>query len=179
MLSIFIELLTVALCIALWVSPTGHYGGHWLFVSALIVSIRTDLESLLLSHYVTLYLIPIGALLAAASLLPVSLLESLAGAALGYGILVVTEKTTLYMTGKQGLGRGDAELLAMIGAFTGPLGCWCTLLIGSTLGAIIGMSYLIARSKVRHTKLPFGPFLACGALMFLLLQTYIISFLVS
>jgi prepilin signal peptidase PulO-like enzyme (type II secretory pathway) len=68
------------------------------------------------------------------------------------------------------LGQGDLELLAFIASFTGPAGCIMTLFIGSTLGALIGIAYISLFKQNRETMIPFGPFLALGAMTYSLFQ---------
>ena len=151
-------------------APLDYFFAYFIFFSALIVSIRSDLETMLLSRWVTLYILPLGFLFSHLAMLPISLAESVLGAALGYGILLLFAKLFLWLTQKQGMGQGDLELLAFIGAFTGPIGIWVTLIIGSWIGSIISLAYLWITKKDRSAKIPFGPFLALGALSYVLLQ---------
>ena len=74
---------------------------------------------MLISRYVTLALVPIGLLLSALGLLPVSFTESFFGTLFGYGVLWFIATTFEKITGKQGMGQGDLDLLAFIGSFTG------------------------------------------------------------
>lgn len=76
-------------------------------------------------------------------------------------------------TGKQGIGQGDLDLLAFIGSFIGPFGCWITLLIGSIAGSLVGIVYLTIGGASRETRIPFGPFLALGAVFFVLYNDYL------
>jgi leader peptidase (prepilin peptidase) / N-methyltransferase len=63
-----------------------------------------------------------------------------------------------------GLGFGDVKLLAAIGGWLGVQAVLPTILIGSILGTLIGVSaLLINRNYSMRTALPFGPFLAFGA----------------
>ncbi len=64
-----------------------------------------------------------------------------------------------------GMGGGDIKLMAAIGAFTGYKGTFITVLTGSTVGAVIGIVAIIFSKAGRRTKVPFGPFLAFGALV--------------
>jgi len=82
------------------------------------------------------------------------------------------------MTKRHGLGQGDLELLAFIGSFLGIIGTWFTLLIGSLLGSLFGISYWIVQRKInRNLKIPFGPFLALSAIIFVLFRNAILSIL--
>ncbi len=148
---------------------------YFIFFSALIVSIRSDLQYMLISRFVTLYILFIGPLLAWYKLLPISLYESISGIIFGYFILYGLANLFFYITKKNGMGQGDFELLAFIGSFIGIIGCWSSLLIGSTIGSLLGVSYITIFKKNRSTKIPFGPFLAFGATTFVLFQKTILQ----
>jgi leader peptidase (prepilin peptidase)/N-methyltransferase len=158
--------------------PAVYFFPYFIFFSALIVTIRSDLETLLISRYVTLFLIPIAFALSATGMLPIDLTDSISGALAGYAILFMTAKLFLWLTGKEGMGQGDVELLAFIGSFVGILGCWFSLLLGSVIGSCVGFGYLLITKAGRSAKIPFGPFLAGGAMCFVLLQERILALLV-
>lgn len=167
----FIEVLTIITLLALTHSSAFKYLlAYFFFFSCLIIAIRTDLETLLIPRHVTLYALPFGLLFSWSSLLPISLTQSALGALAGYLILWVIAKTFFYFTHKEGMGQGDLELLACIGSFTGPIGVWVTLLIGSITGSIIGLISVFTHKTTSTTKLPFGPFLAFGAIIYVLFQ---------
>jgi leader peptidase (prepilin peptidase)/N-methyltransferase len=69
----------------------------------------------------------------------------------------------------QGMGMGDIKLLAMIGAFTGVKLLLLALFGGSALGAITGLILICCKVITRKTPIPFGPFLAAGAVAAILL----------
>jgi leader peptidase (prepilin peptidase)/N-methyltransferase len=67
---------------------------------------------------------------------------------------------------KEGLGLGDVKMIAMSGAFLGLHGALQTLIIGSVLGAVIGLLYIrLTRKDYSTYELPFGTFLAFAAIM--------------
>lgn len=150
-----------------------HYlAAYFVFFSALIVTVRTDLETMLISRYATLALVPVGCLLSLFGFLPISLTSSIVGALFGYGFLWLIRAAFKAVTGKIGIGQGDLDLMAFIGAFTGILGCWVTISIGSLAGALLGTAYLLATRQSTAKPLPFGPFLALGAVCFVLAQHF-------
>ena len=63
------------------------------------------------------------------------------------------------------MGLGDAKLLGMVGAFLGWTGVLVTFAAGCALGALTGILLVAARRAGRKTRLPFGLFLAAGALL--------------
>ena len=67
---------------------------------------------------------------------------------------------------REGLGLGDVKMVAMIGAFLGIEGTFLALIIGSLLGAVIGLLYIWITKKDASTyELPFGSFLGAAALI--------------
>lgn len=132
---------------------------------------------MLISRYVTIFAIPLVWLLSYLDFLPITLTESIIGSLFGYSFLYAIAKIFTWFTGKEGMGQGDFELLAFIGAFIGPLGCWITLLIGSTCGSLLGLTYLAIYKPSASVRIPFGPFLALGAILYTLLQLYFIALL--
>jgi leader peptidase (prepilin peptidase)/N-methyltransferase len=157
--------------------PYHYFFGYFIFFSALIVTIRTDLEYMLISRFVSLFLAPVGIVLSAADMLPLTAWESFMGACIGYGLLLLIAKLFYAVAQKEGLGLGDVDLMACIGAFTGSYGCWMSLLLGSLMGSVIGIGYMVMTRKDRSLKIPFGPFLAMGAIVFVLFRESIIQFL--
>lgn len=149
-------------------NPSFYVIPELLFISLLGVTLFTDTRVMLISRLVTLYTIPLAFALCIFNILPLSLLTSFIGALFGYGILKIVSIVALKSTGKEGLGEGDIDLLAMIGAYTGPLGCWASLLIGSVLGAVVGIVTLATGADRSTLKLPFGTFLGIGAIVFVL-----------
>ncbi len=91
----------------------------------------------------------------------------MAGSLFGYLLLWGVAQIFYFLTKKEGLGLGDAELLAFIGSYTGIAGCWIALMVGSITGSLGGIIHLLT---TRSKKIPFGPFLAFGAMSYVLLQ---------
>lgn len=67
------------------------------------------------------------------------------------------------------MGYGDVKFLAAIGAFTGWKAVLFTLLSGSIAGAGLGMLALLTGGREWSGKIPFGPYLALGALLWLVM----------
>jgi leader peptidase (prepilin peptidase)/N-methyltransferase len=174
----FIELLTVIIGLLLFTCVESQYWiAYFFFFSALIVTIRTDLEHMLISQYMTIYLIPLSVACAAFGLLPITLTDSIAGAIGGYAFLYFMGYVARKFMGKEALGEGDLDLLALIGSCTGIIGCWLSLTIGALLGSIIGGAYLIFSRQDYRNPIPFGPFLAAGAIAYVIFENALRSFL--
>ena len=91
---------------------------------------------------------------------------SLAGVALGYGVFVAVEIAYQYLRGRDGLGRGDAKLLAAGGAWVGWSGLPLVVLVASGAGlvAVAALRGRLERGGPEASgRIPFGPFLAAGA----------------
>jgi leader peptidase (prepilin peptidase) / N-methyltransferase len=67
--------------------------------------------------------------------------------------------------GHEGLGMGDVKMLAMIGAFLGWQLMLLTLVLASFAGSVVGVGMMAAQRGGMKTALPFGTFLAVGALV--------------
>jgi leader peptidase (prepilin peptidase)/N-methyltransferase len=81
------------------------------------------------------------------------------------GALWLVGFTYQKMRHREGLGLGDVKMVAMIGAFLGLRGVLLTLIIGSLLGAVVGLCYIFFTGKDASTyELPFGAFLGVAAL---------------
>ena len=99
------------------------------------------------------------------------IMASVSGALVGfvcfYSLAWIYER----WTGRCGLGGGDVKLLAMLGAFLGPTGVFCTILISSVTGSILGLTWgMVVRKKNLMTlAIPYGPFLVIGGMFFYLL----------
>jgi leader peptidase (prepilin peptidase) / N-methyltransferase len=65
---------------------------------------------------------------------------------------------------REAMGRGDLKFLACIGAFLGWRAVLFAIFAGSLYGSIIGLITLILGRRVWSLKLPFGPYLALGAI---------------
>jgi leader peptidase (prepilin peptidase)/N-methyltransferase len=135
-----------------------------LFVSTLIVTIRSDSETMLISRYMTLYAIPLALICIGLGYIPhMTLFASLVGSASGWILLWIIATTYRLLKGIDGMGDGDRELLAYIGAWIGLQGVLSSLFIGALLGSLYGIGALILSRASLTTRIPFGPFLALGA----------------
>lgn len=83
---------------------------------------------------------------------------NLLGAALGYAVFWAVEVLYRLVRNRDGLGRGDAKLLAVGGAWCG---AWALPVIVLT-ASLSALSYVLAKGAARDVRIPFGPFLALG-----------------
>jgi leader peptidase (prepilin peptidase)/N-methyltransferase len=132
------------------------------FVAALIVVSFIDLDHQIIPDVISLPGIVLGLVVSAFGQGP-PLLDSVLGVLVGGGILYAVAVGYHAFTRREGMGGGDIKLLAMIGAFLGWRGVLVTLIVGSFTGAIVGTSLIMTRRADRRIPIPFGPFLAFGA----------------
>jgi prepilin signal peptidase PulO-like enzyme (type II secretory pathway) len=88
-----------------------------------------------------------------------ALVLSLAGMVAGYGALWLVGRLGEMAFRKEAMGLGDAKLLAMVGAFTGPRGVVLAAGAGLVVGIVLGLVHL---ARTKDTMFPFGPALAAG-----------------
>ena len=87
------------------------------------------------------------------------------GAALGYGVLWAIAEAWYRLRGEEGMGLGDAKMLALIGAFLGWKGALLAMFAGTLSGSLVGIVAMRWGGQGWKTKLPFGAFLALGGLI--------------
>ena len=133
-----------------------------LFACAMIVLFFIDLRHHILPNVITLPGIAIGFILSL--FLPPGWLASVIGLLLGGGLLYGIAEAYYRLRGVEGLGMGDVKMLAMIGAFLGWKLMLVTLVLASFAGSLVGIGIIAAGRGSMKLALPFGTFLALGAL---------------
>jgi leader peptidase (prepilin peptidase)/N-methyltransferase len=76
---------------------------------------------------------------------------------------------------REAMGRGDLKFLASIGAFLGWRAVLFSVFAGSLLGSLMGLATLLLGRRVWSAKLPFGPYLAFGALIWMFFGQSLLS----
>ena len=179
-----------ALTTALFWGALVSYGLQWktavllVFFSALIVLVFIDLNHRLLPDVITLPGIALGIVLSpwvgveddlGTALLQLAglpdsggrwgwLMSSLLGALVCGGFLRLVGAVYFKLKKVEGLGGGDPKLMGMVGAFLGVKLGLLTIMLGSVLGALIGMAYIRMTGKDYRYPLPFGSFLGIAAI---------------
>lgn len=92
-------------------------------------------------------------------------LQAALGAALGSLSLLAVGWTWSRLRKVEAMGLGDVKMLGMVGAFLGPWGVFLTVFCGSILGSLLGLFLVAARRGGLRTAIPFGVFLAIGAVV--------------
>lgn len=179
-----VELLTgVAFFTAFWMYGPGVEGVKiCAFAAILIELIFSDLETRILPNEFTLGGVAVG--IAFSWFVPIpggivqlflpramspnlaSTVEAIAGALLAGGALWLVARIYHAVRHREGLGEGDIRMVAMMGAFLGVEGVLLALIVGSLLGSVVGLAYILLTSKDAGSyELPFGTFLGVGALV--------------
>jgi leader peptidase (prepilin peptidase) / N-methyltransferase len=159
-----IEVCTAAIFAAVYLlyGPSMLGAARLLFACALLVLFAIDLEHQILPNVITLPGIVVG--LAFSVFAPPGWRDALIGIVLGGAIPWAIAEAYFRIRGEEGLGMGDVKMLAMIGAFLGWKLMLLTLMLASLTGSLVGLGF-IAAGHGRKYALPFGTFLAVGAVV--------------
>lgn len=172
----FIEALTGALFVLVYFSFDFSAATvvYWLLVAALVVITFIDLDHQIIPDVISLPGIIIGFLCSFA--IPwLSWSDSLLGILLGGGSLWLVAVLYEFLTKKEGMGGGDIKLLAMLGAFLGWKAILPIIFISSLVGSLVGVPLMLVKKADSKLAIPFGPFLALGALIYLFWGQKLIS----
>lgn len=150
-----------------WLTPAGPLlAARLIFVCGLVVLFGIDLEHQILPNSITLPGVAAGLIFSLAG--PPGLRDSVIGVLLGGGVLYAIAAGYYLWRREEGLGMGDVKMLAMIGAFLGWQAVLLTLVLASLSGAVIGVAMMALQRGTMKYALPFGTFLALGALVAML-----------
>lgn len=147
-----------------------HFGFGWatvgamLFVWALLTLTFIDFDTQLLPDDITLPLLWIGLLFNLNGVFT-SLESAVVGAICGYLVLWCVYWLFKLITGKEGMGYGDFKLLAAVGAWLGWKMLPLVIMLSSLVGAVVGITLIVALKHGRNIPIPFGPYLAGGGLI--------------
>lgn len=164
-----VELLTMVAFIISWrtFGPTALFVVNTALLSALIVISFIDLDVQIIPDEISIGGSVVGLLLAllvslhhpyANPTLSIGFLDSLLGFSAGFFLLWSISAAT-----GGAMGGGDVKLAGMLGAFFGVKGVLICLLLACIFGALAGGGLMLIRLKGRKDLIPFGPFIAIGA----------------
>ncbi len=161
-----IEAISGLLCgFAAW-----HFGfglaalGAILLIWALLALTAIDFDTQLLPDDITLPLIWAGLLFNLYGAFT-TLNDAFLGAVFGYLALWSVYWLFKLITGKEGMGYGDFKLLAALGAWLGWQLLPLIIILSSLVGAVVGITLIVAVKHGRNIPIPFGPYLAGGGLI--------------
>lgn len=149
-----------------------HFVVYAAFAFAMVVITFIDIDHKKILNKVTRPSIVLG--YGASLLLGRAWWEGLLGVAVGYGVPWLIGEIYYRIRKVDGLGLGDAMLLAVIGATLGWRGVVFALFGGSLMGSVLHLFvFLRARKSVMRTELPFGPYLAAAATFYLFAEPWV------
>lgn len=145
------------------------------FTSTLIVIFFIDLDHQIIPNSITYPGMPLAVLLGS-TILPDPFLRtellgfnsSIIGFLTGGGFFYLVAVAGKLVFKKEAMGGGDIKMMAMIGGLLGWKGVILTTFGGSLLGSIVGVILIKLKGREWGSKIPFGPYLALGALISLL-----------
>ncbi|HET8657285.1 MAG TPA: prepilin peptidase [Longimicrobiaceae bacterium] len=147
-----------------WVAAVVRNGPTWqalsvaVFVTLLLGIALTDARTYIIPNEFSVGGAVLGLLLALA---PggVTIRQAVIGAVLGFAVLWLAAVLGEWWLKKPAMGGGDIKMMAMIGAFLGPLGALLSIFLGALAGTLIFLPISLKTRKL----VPFGIFLAFGA----------------
>jgi leader peptidase (prepilin peptidase)/N-methyltransferase len=163
-----VELINALLTLFLFLKfgPSFPFLVLFLFCSAMVVITFIDLEHQIIPDVITLPGIVAGFLFS--FFIPqLGWQNSLLGIVAGGGSLLVVAYGYELLTRKEGMGGGDIKLLAMMGAFFGWKAVFFIIFVSSLIGSVIGITVMVIQKKDSKLAIPFGPFLALGAILYI------------
>ncbi|UFS69637.1 prepilin peptidase [Geomonas sp. RF6] len=146
--------------------PSFGFAVLFIFCSALVTITFIDLEHQIIPDVITLPGIVIGFIIS--FFIPqLGWLNSLLGILAGGGSLLIVAYGYELLTKKEGMGGGDIKLLAMMGAFLGWKSILFIIFAASLIGSVVGIALMVAQKKDSKLAIPFGPFLAGAAIIYI------------
>lgn len=148
------------------------YGPTWttleyiVLTFGLIVGSFIDWDHMILPDEITLGGTVVG-LIGAAINPEREFMEAFLGVLAGGGSLWLVAYIYYVFTGREGLGGGDIKLLAFIGSILGWKAIPFVVLGSSMLGAVAGLLAARGSKEGLKTMIPFGPFIAFAAFLYL------------
>ncbi len=170
--------------------PPAEAGARFVLCAALFAVSLIDYDWRIIPHEISMPGIAIGFICATFAMPEVGWKNSLAGIALGAGVLFGLGELYMLVRKQEGVGMGDVFLVAMVGAFLGWRAVLFTLFVGSIFGSVGGILGAIfggipdppvegadpeadqpeADVSILKTAVPFGPFLSLAAGIYAIFQ---------
>jgi len=139
---------------------------YFSFIASMIVITLIDIDHRIIPDVISIPGIPVF-FAASFALEAVTYIDSLIGILAGGGSLLLVAFLYNLITKKDGMGGGDIKLLAMIGALIGWKGVLFTIFVSSAVGTVSGLIIMVLTKKNMKLAIPFGPFLAFGAVLYI------------
>ena len=149
---------------------------YFIFSASLLVIIVIDFRHQIIPDIISLPGIVIGFLFSFFNPY-LQWTDSGLGILFGGGTFYLLALVYYLLTKRMGMGGGDIKLLAMIGAFLGWQSLPFVIFSSSLFGTIVGIGAMVKQKKGGKTVIPYGPFLAISALLYLFFDAHIQLFI--
>ncbi len=137
------------------------FAKYIMFFSIGIIIFFIDLYNQIIPDRLSLPLFVTGLALSLIPQTDITILQALAGAAIGFSFFYLLALAVSHSLKKEALGGGDIKFIAAVGAFLGIYGVLFTIFIS----AAIALMVVLISGRDRSKEIPFGPFLIIGALI--------------
>jgi leader peptidase (prepilin peptidase) / N-methyltransferase len=151
---------------------------YWVFISSLIVVTFVDIDHQIIPDVISIPGIVLGFIFS--FIIPwVTWLDSLVGILVGGGVLLSIAWIYEKLAKREGMGGGDIKLLAMLGSFMGWKAVLPIIFLASLAGTLIGVPLMFLQRGDTKFAIPFGPFLAISAIVYLFWGAQIVQWYFS
>lgn len=172
-----VELLTAILFTLVWLRFPYDIllAPYWVMVFGLLLGTFVDLDEMWLPDRCTIGGMIIGPVFS--FLIPSmqgvtapmdGLIHSVIGLAFGFGLFWGISALGRWMLKKEAMGFGDVKLMGALGAFLGLESVIFITFVSSLLGAVIGVTFIALGKQDVQSKIPFGPYIALAAILWML-----------
>jgi len=161
---------------SLWLA-VAQKEGHWTIALSLglsltfflVVAAFIDLEHRIIPNELNLLLAAVGLLFSLwnpllGQTISSRCLQAGLGALVGGGALIVIGWVAQKIWKREAMGGGDIKFMAAIGSYVGWKGALTTLMFGSMVGTLVSIALIMLGRLKRKDYIPFGPYLALGAM---------------
>jgi leader peptidase (prepilin peptidase)/N-methyltransferase len=175
--------LVTVVCGALFGAMAAEFADSWalpaylVLTAALVALSAIDLEHFLLPNRIVYPLTGAMLVLLGIASLADDDVDALTRGLLG-GLVAFACFFVLHMVSPRSMGFGDVKLSFVLGLSLGWLGwgeVFVGLFLGFLYGAVVGIVLIVAKFRDRKQALPFGPFMAAGAITAILVGDAIIT----
>jgi leader peptidase (prepilin peptidase)/N-methyltransferase len=168
-----VEAATGLAFLGVWlVSPPAEIPGHLVLAALVIASAGIDFDLRIIPDKLTLPGIVVGIIfsltLAHRGTLAASLAHTALGLVVGGGSLLAIALAYKAVRRIEGMGGGDIKMMAMVGAFLGWKLALVTIFLGAFAGGLVGLGLARKSPQGMKAAVPFGVFLAPGAIVAML-----------
>lgn len=143
------------------------------FAVFLIIIAAIDIEHQIIAPELNYPLMAFGLATSFFNVFTNGIFHSLLGLTVGGGVVMLIRIGGKFLFKKEAMGLGDVKLMMAIGAFTGVGGIFWVLFTASISGSMVGITMRVLKKKDKFEYIPFGPYLAIGAVIYINFSGYL------